>query len=192
MSTTTLPVGSRGLGNARGFKRDKNDNYPTDPKLAHALMITENFDGAIWEPACGDGRLSTLMSKTYGHKVVSTDLHKYGFGRSGVDFLNTKKLLAPNVVTNPPFSLWQPFAEHALKLGAHKVALLGRVLLLEGWKRSEFFKQSGLSRVVIVGRANMRPPKTKDKGMTGMIAFAWYVWERDHKGPPTITWSKPQ
>ena len=44
------------------------------------------------------------------------------------------------------------FAEHALKLGADKAVLLGRLLLLEGWQRSDFFKESELSRVWVVGR----------------------------------------
>lgn len=188
---TIAAVGSRGLGAARGFAREQHDFYPTDPALTFALLEAERFEGAIWEPACGDGAMAIVLKRVGHHRVVSTDLIARGHGRSGIDFLKTKKLRAPNVVTNPPFKLWQPFAQHALDLGATKVALLGRLLLLEGWERSFFFGVSKLTRVVVVGRAKMLPPGAEDKGHSGMIAFAWFIWERGHDGAPSIVWMRP-
>jgi hypothetical protein len=188
---SSLPVGSRGLGAARGFTREEHDFYPTDPAVSHVLLECERFDGAIWEPACGDGAMSRVLKRWSGGPVVSTDLVARGYGRGGVDFLRTKTLRAPNVVTNPPFKQWQPFARHALALGADKVALLGRLLLLEGWGRSVFFRETRLARVWVVGRAKMLPLGAADKGMSGMIAFAWFVWQRGHDGGITVDWMRP-
>ena len=187
---TKLPVGSRGLGGARGFDRAEHDFYPTDISLTRALMSVETFAGdGIWEPACGDGAMSRILKR--GYDVVSTDIQSYGYGRGGVDFLRTKTLRRLNIATNPPFKLWRQFAQHALALKAEKVALLGRLLLLEGWERSRFFQESHLTRVWVVGRAKMLPPGAEDKGHSGMIAFAWFVWQRGYQGAPQIHWKRP-
>src|SRR5262249_10536596 len=151
-------------------------------------LESETFQGSIWEPACGDGAMSRLLWHWSGVPVVSSDLVGRGYGQSGLDFLRTRKLRAPNVVTNPPFKLWQAFAQHALDLDAEKVVLLGRLLLLEGWDRSLFFRETRLARVWVVGRAKMLPPGAADKGMSGMICFAWFVWEKGYKGGVTINW----
>lgn len=183
-------IGSRGLGGARGFTRAEHDFYPTDPALTRALLSVEFFRGGrIWEPACGDGAMSEILAER--HKVVSTDLQSLGYGRGGMDFLKAKTLRAENIVTNPPFNLWMPFAQKALDLGAEKVALLGRLLLLEGWERSEFFRKTHLTRVWVVGRGKMLPPGAEDKGHSGMICFAWFVWSKGYTGMPSIHWHKP-
>lgn len=192
---TIAKIGSVGLGAARGFDRAALDFYPTDEKLTHALLKAESFEGnGIWEPACGDGAISTLLERRY--LVHSTDIADYGYAATTVDFLETTKLRRDNIITNPPFKLWWKFALHAVELKPRKVALLGRLLLLEGWGRSIFFRQSQLSRVVIVGRGKMLPPDAIDKGHTGMICFAWYIWEPQKRvrnyGGPRIIWSKPE
>jgi hypothetical protein len=187
-------IGSRGLGAARGFAREEHDFYPTDPALTQALLGVERFHGGVWEPACGDGAMARVL-RAHGLPTTSTDLVSRGYGRGGVDFLKTRRLRQENVVTNPPFMLWQEFAQHALNLGATKVVLLGRLLQLEGWQRSAFFRETELSRVWVVGRAKMRPPGAADKGFGGMIAFAWFVWDwcaRGQRRGPEIGWIKPQ
>ena len=84
------------------------------------MLRLEEFDGAIWEPACGDGAMSRELSKVRD-KVISTDLIYRGCGEGDVDFLKQDRLLAPNIVTNPPFNLWREFAKHAHRLGACSV-----------------------------------------------------------------------
>ena len=187
---TVAKIGSVGLGAARDFPREKLDFYPTDAALTYALMASEQFHGdGIWEPASGDGAMSRILSREY--PVTSTDLGSYGFGRGGVDFLKTKKLRRENIVTNPPFKIWTRFAKHALSLKPEKLVLLGRLLMLEGWNRSKFFQESGLTRVWVMGRAKMLPPGAEDKGHSGMICFSWFVWQRGYSGAPTVHWKRP-
>ena len=73
------------------------DYFPTPAWATHALIDNEKFDGEIWESACGDGAMSTVLEKT-GRPVRSTDLFDRGYGDAGVDFLNTK-IASDNIVT---------------------------------------------------------------------------------------------
>lgn len=83
-------------------RRLPNEFYPTPPEATRALLSVEEFDGDIWEPACGDGRIAKVL-RAHGHAVVSTDLHAYGHGEAGVDFLRETAPRAKHIVTNPPY-----------------------------------------------------------------------------------------
>ena len=113
--------------------RQKDDFYPTPLVAIESLLDNENFDGDIWEPACGNGAISKPASLY--NNVISTDLNDYGYGDSGIDFLMESKLLAPNIVTNPPYKLAQKFIEKAIDLGAKKHCWLLRLSFLEGQQR---------------------------------------------------------
>ncbi len=62
--------------------------YPTPPEATRALLSVENFDGDIWEPACGDGAISRELTAA-GYNVTSTDLIDRGFGTGGQNFLKS-------------------------------------------------------------------------------------------------------
>jgi hypothetical protein len=82
------------------------------------------------------------------------------------------------------------FAEHALRRSTRKVAMLCRLAWLEGIERREFFRSTPLSRVhVFSNRVPMlRGGDAMLKGGGSMVAFAWYVWDHAHEGPPTLNW----
>jgi hypothetical protein len=168
---------SRGLGATAGFEQEINGYYPTPPRLTIALLEVEKFRGGVWECACGEGAMSQVLIGHGGLDVVSTDLVHRGYGRGGVDYLRTRALKKPNVITNPPFKHWDAFARHSVGLRPRKIALLGRLLLLEGWERWNFFMATGLSRVWMIGREKMRPPDTEDRGFGPTMCFAWFVWD---------------
>src|SRR5215470_5861126 len=67
--------------------RADHDFYPTPPEAVRALLSVEQFDGPIWEPACGDGAISRVLEEQ-GHQVTSTDLIDRGYGEADVDFLS--------------------------------------------------------------------------------------------------------
>lgn len=83
-------------------KRAAYEFYPTPPEATRALLSVEQFDGSIWEPACGDGAISKVLIEA-GYKVVSTDLIERGYAKGGYDFLKSSTPLAKNIVTNPPY-----------------------------------------------------------------------------------------
>ena len=115
----------------------------------------------------------------------------YGYGQPGVDFLNEKAPRAPNIVTNPPFKLLEPFIRRALV--AHhtgKVAMLGRLAVLEGIKRKTLFESTPIARVHVFSRRLAIGRRGTDfgKGGGGMIAFAWFVWQHSYRGSPRLNW----
>ncbi len=169
--------------------REKDDFYPTPPEATLALLGMEPFSGAIWEPACGDGAISRVLEAA-GHPVVSTDLVDRGYGESRVDFLMEQRLLAPTIITNPPFKMAEEFLEKGLALGAVKIAMLLRLAWLEGRARKTIFESTPISRVLIASKRIQMARGGSDRGDGGggMIAFAWFVWDVTHTGPPTLGW----
>ena len=65
---------------------DGPDCYGTDPEFVRLLLQHEEFTGTVWEPCCGTGLISEALIAA-GYRVKSSDLHDYGYGSSGVDFL---------------------------------------------------------------------------------------------------------
>jgi hypothetical protein len=169
--------------------REKDDYYPTPPEATEALLRVERFQGAIWEPACGEGAISEVL-KANGHDVVSTDLVNRGYGQYPIDFLMEYKSLAPNVITNPPFKLAVPFLNKSLSLTQGKVAMLLRLSFLEGIERRKIYESTPIARVhVFSWRVKMQRGRqaTKDD-VSGMFAMAWFVWEHGYEGRPTLGW----
>lgn len=177
-------------GTSLNRKRVDNDFYATPEKATEALMAAEKFDGAIWECACGDGAMVKVLLKY--NPVVATDLVNRGYGNGEVDFLTTNQIVE-NVVTNPPFNLFQEFAEHALKIAQKKVALFGKLQALEGQRRATFMQNSPL-KTVYVFKKRVNPLRNgsavdeKGNPWSSTMAFAWFVWEIDYQGKPQICW----
>ena len=169
--------------------REKDDFYPTWPGATVALLSVEQFDGSIWECAAGEGDMSRVLTAA-GHEVVSTDLIDRGFCDASIDFLMEWQPRAPHIVTNPPFGLAREFVEKALDLTTGKVAMFLRLAFLEGLARGEWLPTTPLARVWIMSR---RVPMQRGRISAagdghGVIAFAWFVWEHGHVGPPVLGW----
>ena len=83
-------------------RRLPNEFYPTPPEATRALLSVESFEGSIWEPACGEGAIASVLTDA-GHTVVATDLVDYGYGIAPTDFLKEIRPRARHIVTNPPY-----------------------------------------------------------------------------------------
>lgn len=171
------------------------DYYPTPPEATRALLNVEAFPTQVLEPACGSGHIVEVL-KERGHEVYALDIHDYGVGFPKADFLKAERppFQGPwGLVTNPPFKLMQRFAENALRLGPRKIALFGKLAFLEGRTRGKtLFKYFPPSRVwVFSDRVSLYREGKKMKN-SGMIAFAWYIWEQEEDAwptsPPKIGW----
>ena len=168
--------------------RPADDFYPTPESATLALMNSILLSSnRIWEPACGDGAISRVLENT-GLDVISTDLFDHGYGQVGVDFLQTTELLAPVIITNPPFSLAEQFLKHALGLGARQVYLLGKLAFLEGDKRARYLETTPFSRVMVFRKRITLTRNGVKMANSGMIAFAWYEWIVGYFGKPEVTW----
>ncbi len=180
-----------GRSDVDGYARERDDFFPTPERATRALLAVEAFDGPIWEPACGDGAISKIL-RGAGYETVDSDLIDRGYGETGIDFLMEWRARAPNIVTNPPFKLAVPFVQQSLRLTTGKVAMLLKIAFLEGQERAGLFASSPLARVLVFSRrlafvpGGSLPSRKLDGG--GMMAFAWFIWDHQHRGPPTLGW----
>lgn len=124
--------------------REGSDFYPTPPDVTHALMKflklpSKNY--TIWEPACGDGLMSKVLSE-YCENVISTDIRTdSGFGEGGIDFLNTNRK-CDAIITNPPFNISEQFIRHALEINSDGVvAMLLKSQYWHAKKRLSLFNE---------------------------------------------------
>jgi hypothetical protein len=171
-----MPLTLDGRRRKGAYARAPSDFYPTAEPMTEPLPQLEPLGDRVHEPACGDGRLARVLERQ-GIQVIATDLLAWGYGIAGRDFLRQRRLLAPVIVTNPPFSLWAEFAAHACALRPEKVVLLGRTLLQEGAGIGEIFDRHLVRVWQARRRVNLAPIGALDKGHNTKLAFAWYVFE---------------
>lgn len=159
--------------------RETNDFYRTPDFCTWALLKRERFEGTVWEPACGDGAIGRVIG-AFGRHHFATDLIYRGYGVGDRDFLQEPCLLAPNIITNPPYKLADDFVLHARALGATKIAMLLRLAWLEGEKRRKrVFVEHPPSRIwVFSGRQTLwRGDDPNPRTTGGATAYAWFVWD---------------
>lgn len=179
--------------------RPSDDNYPTHPIATHALLSREPFEGSIWECCAGEGVMASTLRQA-GHDVVATTLIDYGGTHvtPARDVLLERRLLAPNIVTNPPFALCgraAPLIRHLLDLEPKKLALLLPLTVLEGQKRLVgLYDRRPPTRIwVFSGRVTMIPDMvaSRERGaktVSGVTAYAWLVWDWPYTERPRLDW----
>lgn len=178
-----------GASNHSVKEREQNDYYATDPVALELLLQKEQFSKNIWECACGEGHLSRVLEKN-GYQVYSTDLIDRGYGTGGVDFLTVNQKFDGDIVTNPPYKYAKEFVEHAIDVidDGHKVAMLMRLLFLEGKSRRELFEKYP-PKYVYVSSARIKCPKNADFDSGGnAVAYAWFIWEKGYNGETVVKW----
>lgn len=195
-----------GASNHADHERAKRDYYATEPKAADLLCEVESFEGSIWENACGEGHLSKRFEEL-GLSVISTDLIDRGYGQGGIDFLQSTETLAPNIVTNPPYSHAQLWVEHSMELlpDGGKLVLFLPIQFLESEGRRKMFNKYPPQTVyvcvnrILCGINGDFTAKDKQgntvynrdgspKRMSSAKCYAWYVWVKGYKGDTKIKW----
>lgn len=164
------------LANRSAKDRRKLDFYPTPPDVTHALMQFLNLPKTtVWECACGEGHMAEVITG-YGHNVVATDIRETGYGQGGRDFLQERDLLAPVIITNPPFQESESFIRHANSLGAEVVAMLLKSQYWHAAKRARLFTEHPPAWVLPL---TWRPDFLfGEKGGGPTMDVLWTVWIR--------------
>ena len=179
------------LGSGYKENREFADFYPTPEKATRELLKAEQFNGIVWECACGNGAISRVVEKEK-IEVVSSDILDYGYGTPNIDFLNDNSLFnnfhfkADHIITNPPFTKATEFIYMAKKWSNQKIAMILRTNFLEGVERYKLFQDKKFPLKTVYQfskRVSFGDSKTG-----GMIAFAWFVWDKNYIGDPMIKW----
>ena len=170
--------------NVKGLRK-KSDFYETPYSITNHLLKVEDFDKSltVCEPACGDGAISNILKKHWNN-VTAYDVEK--------DFL----LEYGNydyIITNPPFSIAYEFVQKAKQVATKKFAFLLPLSYLHGKKRYDDIymdKEYGLKKVYVFTRYPMLGESLREDGKynTGMMVYAWYIFENHYSGDPIIDW----
>ena len=189
-----------GASSHASYEREQHDYYATEPKAVRLFLEIEKFDGKIWECACGEGSLSEEM-KRLGYDVYSSDLVDRGYGEQ-FDFLSgnmsnylseTNKTIDMNIITNPPYKYANDFIVKALSImkEGKKLALFLPIRYLEGKARKKIFKENP-PKIIYVSSSRLicaiNGEFHKQKGSA--VSYAWFVWDKEYDGKPTIEWIK--
>jgi len=185
-----LKTARRLVGTVVSNDRKEQDFYPTPKWATEALLDREIFIGSMWEPACGDGAISEVL-KSRGFTPYSSDLINRGYPCDEIDFFETNAKF-DNIITNPPFSLCTEFILKSKQSANSKIAMFLKTTALEGNKRHKMWidTEFPFARIYqFVNRVSFGKSEGTHKS-GGMMAFAWFVWDKNHIGSPTISWIK--
>ena len=190
-----------------GYERTRRDFYATPPWVTEALLRHIRFRGPIWEPCCGDGAMSSILSN-HGYRVVSTDIADRGFGTPGVDFLAARAVPegCQSIVTNPPYgdsgshfaqsrspTAMLGFLRHALTLTASvqgQLALLVRLQWVSG-KHAANMMSAGPFAAVIMLTKRIQWFDRGEHTKSAQHHHAWIVFDHAHPAgqPPVILYA---
>ena len=159
-------------------KRRKSDFYETPYSLTWLLLEKEKIEGSILEPACGNGAISKIVGGT------AYDIEK--------NFLIENRKY-DTIITNPPYSIVYEFILKAKQVANKKIVFLLPLSYLHGKKRFDNIwtdKDFPLARIYVFTRYPMLGEHLREDGKhnTGMMVYAWYIWEKGYKDEPKIKW----
>jgi hypothetical protein len=179
-------IGASMAGGKRGSGaetlRQKDDWYPTPPLVTQVLMDHVTFEGSISEPCCGDGSLAKIVEH-YGYNVIGTDIEDRGYGLGhgpAYDILKANKLVAPNIITNPPFNISAKIIDHLMEFRPKKMALLLKATYWHAKNRQKLYEKYPPSQILAL---TWRPDFLHRKRPT--MEVCWFIWDQDHVGETT-------
>jgi hypothetical protein len=175
------------------FEKEKRGHYVEPAWCSRRLFEVEEFFGDIYDPACGWGTI-LKEARNFGYGISGSDIvdrrrHCLGSSFRKHDFLTCHVRIRGSVVSNPPFDHVQEFCEHALDLGADKVAM---IMLIRRLPAAHWLQELPLIRIwLLTPRPSMPPGSWISKGNKpggGTQDFCWLVFERSYVGEPAIGW----
>lgn len=180
--------------NAHSWEREAHEHYVEPFWCSERLFQEERFDGPVWDPCCGFGRIPDSAIKAGLHAIGSDIVDRGWRDLCGkFDFLTHGRQIDTrgfDIVCNPPFSIAASFARHALNMdGARKVAMIFPTARLNA---AHWLRETPLARVwLMTPRPSMPPGHTITRGEKpggGKVDFCWLVWTRGNLGPPEMRW----
>lgn len=171
------------------WERGESDWYVEPEWCSRRLFDVEEFDGVVWDPACGMGRIPDA-ARNSGVLSIASDAVDRGYRNLNFvgDFFKHRGIeRVNNIVSNPPFNIFRPFAEEALRRTNIKVALLWLVRTLPA---ARWLQDTPLARIyLLTPRPSMPPGHVISRGEKpggGKNDFCWLVWEHGYRGVPEL------
>ncbi len=181
--------------NAHLWERDDLDWYVEPSVCSLALFNSVKFNGTIWDPACGVGRI-IKSAKYVGLQSQGTDIIERSVEcQKASDFLSSD--FSPDgpfsIVTNPPFKLAEEFVHVALGMiptGSRAAFLLPLVWMAGFSTKRDWLPQSPLRYILPISPRPSMPPGqvivAGEKPGNGTKDFGWFVWQKGYQGSAEI------
>lgn len=172
--------------------RELNNFYATHPSATRDILREERFAFEVLEPFCGSGSMAKVI-QAQGYTVKAYDIVDRGFGEVE-DFFNLHPEKGRyDVISNPPYDdRLNEIILKSISLCKKKVALLLPFRYLSGQTRhKEVYAKNPPARVyVYIQRIAIAKSADFEKYDAGanMETYAWYVWEKGHKGGTELKW----
>lgn len=172
-----------------GFSNNREDNdfYKSPSHIIDDLLNKIEIKGSVWENACGDGVLSKRL-KELNYEVYSSDLINRGYGEINNFLLNNKLYKVDNIITNPPYKYAKEFILKSLEVVNGKVCMLLKIQFLETKNRyDDLFILNKLEKVLVYSK-RLSIGKGGNEYKSGMMTFAWFIFDNNNNNKPIIDW----
>lgn len=182
--------------------RSGHDNYET-PAWAVASLLARHpeIDGTIIDPCCGPGSIVREVRRLRPSAVVAgyelRDIPVPEGCYAGVDGLAELashcaqgRDVSAWAVLNPPFTIALEFAVETFLAVERGMAVFQRTAWMEGKRRGRYLWDVLPLRKVWIFRSRVDcfPEGEVDHATSGMLCFAWYVFDRAWNRAPELGW----
>ncbi len=165
-----------------GYDRISQDEYFTPQWVTLALVPHLPVKGRVYEPACGSGMMASALIHG-GYLVCVSDIS------TGTDFLEVPHTDAVAIVTNPPFGLAEKFIVHALDLMKPQCGMVAMLLRTDydhaKTRKYLFAEHPAFAKKLVLTK---RIVWFERPGAAPSFNHAWFVWDWQHVGPPTLAY----
>ncbi len=193
LTTTTKGKNFRARNPA---KARKGDLFETPYSMTWQLLEKEWFSSCevILEPAAGNGAIVRALEDKLLPGAIVNWYDIAAEGKHGLDFLTVEwGPVYSYIITNPPYTLATEFILKAKEVAAEKFAFLLPLDYLHGqdrFNRLYHDDEYALARVWVFTRRPNLESKIREDGKypTGTLTFAWFVWDKRHRGPYQGGW----
>jgi hypothetical protein len=156
---------------------DKNpdDDIYTPESIAMAIVKMFNPQGRILEPCKGKGAfLKYLPEGTEWCEIAE-----------GKDFFNYKEKV-DWIITNPPYSTYDKFLDHAFEIADNVVYLVPLNKVFNSFERiTKYYKYGGIAKIWFIGTGNLC-------GFPFGFPVGAVHWKKEHKGVIEIVYGLEQ
>ncbi len=147
----------------------------------------------VYEPCVGAGAITDVLEMYGFENIEASDIQTADYikGMKGVDVYEVEDNACDVVITNPPYNLMTKgnmLAEFQ-RIAEKKVILLLNIFYLSSKDRKKMLENSSLRHIYIHSdRVTMFPYGQEKPKNGGTKMYAWYVWDKEYTGKPTLSW----